>query len=215
MIGMVFGKLCVEARAGRNARRALLWLCRCECGQTCAVTTNRLRAGLTKSCGCLKKGPKPDLSFVGQHFHALTIRRYLRSDRNRESIYEYECDCGALGEIRRHKIGKTKRCPACRRQAYGEIGGTYWCSVRGNARARGLDFTITPTEAWELYQAQGGLCALTGLPLTIVPTCGDSAKGRKRRPLTGSMANAAMCQGTCSGFTRSSTSCEGASRCLS
>lgn len=29
------------------------WLCKCDCGNECITTTNRLQQGKTKSCGCL------------------------------------------------------------------------------------------------------------------------------------------------------------------
>lgn len=31
------------------------WLCKCDCGNTCSVLTNRLTSGHTQSCGCIKK----------------------------------------------------------------------------------------------------------------------------------------------------------------
>ena len=33
-----------------------VWLCKCDCGNTCLTTTNRLSQGKTKSCGCLMFG---------------------------------------------------------------------------------------------------------------------------------------------------------------
>lgn len=51
--GQVFGKLCVEGRDGSSNDGQAVWLCRCECGQTCAVSGGHLRTGHTRSCGCL------------------------------------------------------------------------------------------------------------------------------------------------------------------
>ncbi len=31
------------------------WSCRCDCGELCTVTTNRLTRGNTRSCGCLQR----------------------------------------------------------------------------------------------------------------------------------------------------------------
>lgn len=39
------------------------WLCRCDCGQTKIVSYEGLRAGNTKSCGCLRKEVTRDRSF--------------------------------------------------------------------------------------------------------------------------------------------------------
>jgi hypothetical protein len=55
MIGIQFGRLTVEAEAGRSARGAVLWACRCTCGAEKVAAGVALRAGQTKSCGCLRR----------------------------------------------------------------------------------------------------------------------------------------------------------------
>lgn len=51
--GHRFGRLVAIRDAGRDAGHHRLWLCQCDCGQETTVSTNRLRTGNTKSCGCL------------------------------------------------------------------------------------------------------------------------------------------------------------------
>lgn len=48
-----FGRLIVVSSAGHNHRGRTQWLCRCNCGNETKVTTDRLRNGTTRSCGCL------------------------------------------------------------------------------------------------------------------------------------------------------------------
>jgi hypothetical protein len=48
--GAVFGRLKVVTNVGGR-----FWLCRCICGNTTTVPKHRLLAGVTKSCGCLKR----------------------------------------------------------------------------------------------------------------------------------------------------------------
>lgn len=43
---------------GRQKRK-LFWLCRCDCGKEGYFLGSRLRAGRTKSCGCLKSEARP------------------------------------------------------------------------------------------------------------------------------------------------------------
>jgi hypothetical protein len=52
LTGMRFGRLTVieQAENKGNARR---WLCRCDCGGVRTVRIQALRAGATRSCGCL------------------------------------------------------------------------------------------------------------------------------------------------------------------
>lgn len=51
LVGSRFGKLTVTSRAGR-ANNTVLWLCRCDCGQSKTIRADNLRAGYYKSCGC-------------------------------------------------------------------------------------------------------------------------------------------------------------------
>ena len=56
LVGRVFGRLQVIARAGSTGRtpRRPLWLCRCACGAEPIVLAASLCAGRTQSCGCLR-----------------------------------------------------------------------------------------------------------------------------------------------------------------
>jgi hypothetical protein len=64
LINKRFGKLKAKRRV-RNPlldRRDAWWLCECDCGCEVSVPAYNLKRGNTKSCGCLKHGPKPDES---------------------------------------------------------------------------------------------------------------------------------------------------------
>lgn len=54
LAGHVFGQLSVIRRDFSRPRRAH-WLCKCECGGTSVVSSDRLRSGKTTSCGCYKR----------------------------------------------------------------------------------------------------------------------------------------------------------------
>lgn len=51
LTGQRFGRLVVLRRAANHGVR-VTWECRCDCGNTCEVTSDRLRRGVTHSCGC-------------------------------------------------------------------------------------------------------------------------------------------------------------------
>ena len=61
LTGQTFGRLIVIREYGRAKNGAVLWLCRClgkngnDCGKEVIVSTNDLRRGHTKSCGCLSR----------------------------------------------------------------------------------------------------------------------------------------------------------------
>ena len=50
--GDVFGRLTVIGYAGQNRKPA--WYCQCECGNITIAAPSNLRAGIIRSCGCLK-----------------------------------------------------------------------------------------------------------------------------------------------------------------
>lgn len=54
LIGQRFGRLVVIEKApSLKSSRGKRWLCKCDCGNTTIVTQYTLRAGTTRSCGCL------------------------------------------------------------------------------------------------------------------------------------------------------------------
>lgn len=50
--GTVFGRLEVVGYGGRKGK-AILWLCKCECGNMVKCRLDHMKTGRTKSCGCL------------------------------------------------------------------------------------------------------------------------------------------------------------------
>ena len=54
--GRTFGLLKVVREAkDRNSSGAIMWVCQCECGNDKTVSGSALKAGYTRSCGCLKR----------------------------------------------------------------------------------------------------------------------------------------------------------------
>jgi hypothetical protein len=50
--GQRFGRLVVLRDTGERMHGRVLWLCACDCGNTCKVQTGNLQSGHTRSCGC-------------------------------------------------------------------------------------------------------------------------------------------------------------------
>ena len=56
-VGIRYGRLTVQVKAGRANDGHLLWQCLCDCGRACLVQSNNFRSGAkkgTQSCGCLR-----------------------------------------------------------------------------------------------------------------------------------------------------------------
>lgn len=91
--GERYGRLVVIGRAD-NAGGRTTWLCRCDCGGEKVVRGESLHAGLTQSCGCLRrerlaagfKPRDPNPSYLAVH---------KRIARERGPAIEHDCvDCG-------------------------------------------------------------------------------------------------------------------------
>ena len=54
LTGQRFGKLTIIEDTKNRVRGLVVWECLCECGARIQVTSNALRTGNTKSCGCFK-----------------------------------------------------------------------------------------------------------------------------------------------------------------
>lgn len=55
MTGQRFYNLKVVRREGHTNYKAILWECRCDCGNIIHETRSNLLSGRVKSCGCLRK----------------------------------------------------------------------------------------------------------------------------------------------------------------
>lgn len=52
LTGHTYGELVVLSYSGRTQHGSTVWICQCACGNQTETTSNRLRTGTTKSCGC-------------------------------------------------------------------------------------------------------------------------------------------------------------------
>ena len=85
LTGKKINRLTVIGKGAKHGKE-WYWKCRCECGNECEVSGSSLRAGRTKSCGCLKKEsdkkPKGNvIDLVGQKFNKLTVIKRDGSDK--------------------------------------------------------------------------------------------------------------------------------------
>lgn len=71
-----FGKLYVISKTTRRSKdKRILYLCKCDCGNFCLVSSHSLSSGHTKSCGCLRDeiGKYFIKDFTGRQFGFLEV----------------------------------------------------------------------------------------------------------------------------------------------
>lgn len=80
LTGQKFGKLTVVKRTNDKrdgmGRPIVTWECQGDCGNTINVSSQKLRTGHTKSCGCLRNANSKNYS--SHNFDDLTGKRFGR-----------------------------------------------------------------------------------------------------------------------------------------
>lgn len=148
LTGQRFGKLVVREKLPPTRDSRTRWLCDCDCGNACIVSSYALRKKNQQSCGC---GKIKDI--VGQRFGQLVVLKrseqyVIVSGRIKKYLWECRCDCGEtvyrLSE--KLQLGKNCACKTCTRKAAaiamtdsaGFIEGTQLCklvSTKANANS--------------------------------------------------------------------------------
>ncbi len=122
----------------------------------------------------IKKDVKDLRGFM---FGKLTAIKLVIEDEGRV-LWICECECGTREKIRLSRLesGEKECCGNCLMtgvgnhawKGCGKLSGTYWKRLKANAKRRAngpIKFNITIEYAWNLYNEQNGLCALTGLSI--------------------------------------------------
>ena len=107
MSGQKYGKLTV-LEYNKNQYK---WKCKCDCGNITYVTSDSLRSGHTKSCGCLR------YDFAQTKIKDLTNCRFgrliaLRIIEHNPVKWECKCDCGNITSVNSSSLtmGLTQSC---------------------------------------------------------------------------------------------------------
>lgn len=77
LTGQRFGRLVAIRRDEKKVGGKIMWVCKCDCGNTKSVASTHLRSGAVKSCGCLHN----ELLSKRSKTHGATI------GRNEERLY--------------------------------------------------------------------------------------------------------------------------------
>lgn len=104
-----YGKLLVIKSVGRNHRGEKLWFLVCDCGGEVTAKSFNLTKGKTKSCGCIKTGPKTE-DLIGKRFERLTVVKFSHTGKFRSKWWVCECDCGKIVKVTRANLKKIKSC---------------------------------------------------------------------------------------------------------
>lgn len=130
LTGQRFGRLTVIKYLRTDKNYAPIWLCKCDCGNTCEARSNKLRQGLKVSCGCYKHNHPIDTytkDITGQKFNRLTAVKLVGIDKGHHALWECECDCGnrRTVSISDLKNGYVKSCGCQKKEKISELKTTH------------------------------------------------------------------------------------------
>lgn len=135
-----FGKLIAIKDTGKRYRGLAIWQCKCDCGNTCEVTSNHLRTGHTTSCGC-RLGNRNDLT--NQRFGRLVVKEYVGRVNN-NTMWKCICDCGNEVVVNAYSLrnGKTRSCgclntevrSSTAKDRFGFVDGTTLSSISSSRK---------------------------------------------------------------------------------
>ena len=74
LTGLRIGKLTVMEPTEERIRNAVVWRCRCDCGNEILVESRRLKPGAIYSCGCVKNPYDGIKDLTGLRFGKLTVK---------------------------------------------------------------------------------------------------------------------------------------------
>ena len=122
LVSRVFGRLTVVSRQGSNRHKQALWLCECVCSNKATISTNELKSGDTRSCGCLKAeaGIQKSKVFAGDTFGRLTVLSREPSKGLGIAEWRCQCSCGSIVVTSAGRLGSgsSKSCGCHRYEAH-------------------------------------------------------------------------------------------------
>lgn len=104
-----------------------MWYCRCDCGNEIEARTRCLKAGLVKSCGCLRR---QYLDIFGKRFGRLFVIYGPRHNSGGTLEWKCQCDCGESKWVSSHALVSmgTASCGCLKRERTAERHTTHGLS---------------------------------------------------------------------------------------
>lgn len=114
LTGQRFGQLVVLEETKERQCGAVVWRCKCDCGNETLVATGNLVSGHTTSCGCKKFVSTPRMeSLVDKRFGRLVALERVPGNKDEEVKWKCRCDCGNEIEVRQDCLTRKDFTQSC------------------------------------------------------------------------------------------------------
>jgi len=131
---------------------------------------------------------KKAVDFSNNKIGKLLVLRRVENKVNKDGgqvvCWLCRCECGEevvrrSSHLKRGRC-KCKKCKAiedAKKFGFMKIRQHHWYEINQNAKRNKREFNIDIQYVWEVYELQGGKCALTGMPISFADTKDAHAKG--------------------------------------
>jgi hypothetical protein len=112
-------------------------------------------------------------NLTGKRYGRLVVVEQKENDKFKKTRWLCKCDCGNSVIVNAASLIRnlTRSCGCLRHdlsyKGYKNISGSYWNKCIYGATTRGLEFSITIEDAWQLYLRQNKKCAISGVPISF------------------------------------------------
>lgn len=124
LTGQTFDLLTVISKDTPTTDGKARWICECECGNIVSVSSDSLRNRKTKSCGCLKKEMKHDLT--GMQFGFLSVIEPVNNSLIKSNETRWKClceNCGRIVEVSSYWLRHSNPYGHCRCTRFKDLSG--------------------------------------------------------------------------------------------
>lgn len=105
MSGQRVGRLLVIEPTSERKHGAVVWRCRCDCGNEVFLESRCLKPGITFSCGCEQPPYQNKSDLTGMKFGKLTVlNKSENRAKDRNPLWRCRCDCGNEIETTKRKL---------------------------------------------------------------------------------------------------------------
>lgn len=160
----------------KNNYGAISFKVKCSCGTIRLINASVLERGKTlrcKQCSDSERQANYGSGLKEKYGLWTVIDSKPQRDKWGQRLIKVECQCGYTAMQPRNKLvyGSTKGCAKClgkrKTKAYKELSWTYFNNKIKDAEKRGYTFQITIEEAWNKFEEQNQLCALSGSSIVL------------------------------------------------
>lgn len=103
--GQRVGQLLVIEPTSERKHGAVVWRCRCDCGNEVFLESRCLKPGITFSCGCEQPPYQNKNDLTGMKFGKLTVlNKSENRAKDRNPLWRCRCDCGNEIETTKRKL---------------------------------------------------------------------------------------------------------------